>query len=109
MTFQKLVLSCVLAAVAFSNKSSNAADESPTILREIEYSRPDGISLTLDLYRPADSRENLPVVVFVHGGGWKNGSKKSAAKTAAWLAEHGFAIVSINYRLTDSAMAGADR
>jgi acetyl esterase/lipase len=37
----------------------------------------------------------------VHGGGWKNGSKDRCP--AAWLAAHGFAVASINYRLTHQA------
>lgn len=72
------------------------------ILKDIEYARPNGYSLLLDLYLPdADSRKAVPVVVWVHGGGWKNGSKENSK--AAWLAKEGFAVVSINYRLTDVA------
>ena len=54
----------------------------------------------------ADIREGdrgVPCVIFVHGGGWKGGDKKSAKQNAAWLVEHGFAVASINYRLTDVA------
>lgn len=72
-------------------------------LHDIEFAKPNGHSLTLDLYLPTDSHAPTPVVIFVHGGGWKNGSKASAKKTASWLAEHGFAIVAIDYRLTDKA------
>ena len=42
-------------------------------------------------------------MVFVHGGGWKNGSKNSARSKAAWLVEHDFAVAGIQYRLTDVA------
>ncbi|MDF1844857.1 MAG: alpha/beta hydrolase [Rubripirellula sp.] len=81
-------------------------------LPDIEYARPDGISLKLDLYRPTATKQpttsnrstasqnRLPVVVFVHGGGWKNGSKESVKKRL-WLVPNGFAIASINYRLTN--------
>ena len=73
------------------------------IVRDIEYAKPDGYSLKLDLYLPEDDSTPRPTVVFVHGGGWKNGSKKSAARTASWLAEHGFVVAGISYRLTDVA------
>ncbi len=69
--------------------------------KDIEYARHDGISLKLDLYLPAESKGDVPVIVFVHGGGWKNGSKDSG-KRGAWLVTHGFAIASISYRLTDA-------
>lgn len=54
--------------------------------------------LKLDLYLP-DEVENPPLVVFIHGGGWRNGSYK-ACRTA-WLTDHGFAVASVSYRLTD--------
>ena len=60
-------------------------------------------SQKLDLYLPDQSAHPSPCIIFVHGGGWKNGSKKSGAKNAAWLANHGFAVASIDYRLTDTA------
>jgi len=73
------------------------------VIEDIEYARPDGYSLRLDLYLPESRGDALaPVVVWVHGGGWKNGSKKNSK--AAWLTEEGYAVASINYRLTDVAM-----
>ena len=72
------------------------------IIRDIEYSRPNDYPLLLDLYLPQEANDSaLPVVIWVHGGGWKNGSKKNTK--ASWLAEEGYAVVSINYRLTDVA------
>lgn len=68
-----------------------------------EYSRPAGNPLTLDIYRPEVSFGELPVVVFVHGGGWENGDKTVVRKKATWLTEHGFAVASIDFRQTDVA------
>jgi len=68
-----------------------------------EYARPDGVPLTLDIYRPASSTEPTPVIVFVHGGGWKNGDKTVGQKKAGWLTEHGFTVASIDFRQTDVA------
>jgi acetyl esterase/lipase len=84
--------------------AAEEASNSENILRGIEFAKPDGHSLKLDLYLPDDRSQPVPVVVFVHGGGWKNGSRKSGGKTAAWLTEHGIAVASIDYRLTDVAM-----
>ena len=82
--------------------SQACAFAAPTVLKDIEYSRPNGYPLLLDLYLPERAQdEGAPVVVWVHGGGWKNGSKEKPK--AAWLAEEGYAVVSINYRLTDLA------
>ena len=88
-----LILGLISQACAFA---------APTILKDIEYARPNGYPLLLDLYLPERAQdEGAPVVLWVHGGGWKNGSKEKAK--AAWLAEEGYAVVSINYRLTDVA------
>jgi len=82
--------------------SQACAFAAPTVLKDIEYARPNGYSLRLDLYLPEPSSEKaVPVVVWVHGGGWKNGSKEKPK--AAWMADAGFAVVSISYRLTDVA------
>ncbi len=70
------------------------------VRQDIEYAKHNGISLKLDLYLPQEIKGDVPVIVFVHGGGWKNGSKDSG-KRGAWMVPHGFAIASISYRLTD--------
>lgn len=77
--------------------------EGVDVIRDIEYANVDGHSLTLDVYRPFDwpDLENTPVVIWVHGGGWKNGSKDRCP--AAFLAQGSLAVVSINYRLLDQA------
>ncbi len=72
--------------------------------RDIEYARVGHRSLVLDLYQPvngAASMEARPVVVWVHGGAWRSGSKKSVPVMA--LLDHGFAIASVEYRLSPEA------
>lgn len=56
--------------------------------------------LSLDIYSPLNGK-NMPVVVFVHGGGWQIGDKASASHRAKrdFFIEHGFIFVSVNYRL----------
>ncbi len=77
------------------------APEGVSVLRDVIFSTVDQQELRLDLYRPKKASGTLPVVVWVHGGGWKNGSKDRCP--AAWLAADGFAVASINYRLTHQA------
>lgn len=102
-----------MIALCCCTVSSYACAVEPKVLRDVEYAKVDGHKLLLDLYLPAsrnvDDREivesgvGVPCVVFVHGGGWKGGDKKAAKQNAAWLVDHGFAVASINYRLTDTA------
>jgi len=57
---------------------------------------------TLDLYLPERRQRKLPVVVFVHGGGFAGGDKgsRSTQTFCEKLVSHGFAVISINYYLT---------
>jgi acetyl esterase/lipase len=74
-----------------------------SVIKDLEFSKPDRHPLRLDLYLPEQKPANpLPVIVWIHGGGWLNGSKENA-KNASWLATKGFAVASINYRLTTEA------
>jgi acetyl esterase/lipase len=65
----------------------------------IEYSKPASGALLLDLYLPVKaSAQPLPVVLWMHGGGWKAGSKENCPLT--WLAGEGYAVASLGYRLS---------
>lgn len=59
----------------------------------------------LDLWLPACRSGKAPLVIFVHGGGWKRGSKESAASHSApaHFTGLGYAYASINYRLVPAA------
>jgi len=61
----------------------------------------DGRELRLDLYLPAGIT-NPPLVLFIHGGGWRKNSYKNCH--TPWLTEHGFAVASIGYRLSNQAV-----
>lgn len=57
----------------------------------------------LDVYpAPADTCGQNPVLVWVHGGGWRAGDKaNNVVDKIAWAHDHGWTFVSVNYRLTD--------
>jgi len=67
---------------------------------DIPYAVPDASPLYLDLCLP-DDIDRPPLLVCIHGGGWRNGSRKS--ERLMWLAEHGYAVAHIDYRLSDRA------
>jgi acetyl esterase/lipase len=58
--------------------------------------------LLLDLRIPTAAPGPTPVVVWVHGGGWSGGSRAMPARASA-LCERGYAVASIDYRLTGTA------
>ncbi|CAH0495693.1 alpha/beta hydrolase [Novosphingobium sp. CECT 9465] len=59
----------------------------------------------LDLWLPKTAKGKAPLVLYVHGGGWKRGSKDSATGRAkpVHYPEQGYAFASINYRLVPAA------
>ncbi|QDU78547.1 Lipase 2 [Polystyrenella longa] len=69
-------------------------------IADIEYANIEGTSLQLDLYLPEEEKQPR-LVVWVHGGGWVQGSRKKPA--FAWMAEEGYAVASISYRFSDKA------
>ena len=55
-----------------------------------------------DIYLPAGcSSGGMPLVIWIHGDTWRDGSRADCP--VRWLAEEGYAVASIGYRLTDSA------
>ena len=52
----------------------------------------------LDIYAPANAK-NLPVVFWIHGGGWTQGNKTDVKLKPQWFMDKGFVFVSTNYRL----------
>ena len=75
--------------------------ENATTLRDLTYADVGGKPLTLDLYLPPGPAPR-PLVVWVHGGAWYEGSKEHCL--AAPLADQGYAVASINYRLSQEAI-----
>jgi acetyl esterase/lipase len=74
------------------------------ITTDLEYATVDGVSLQLDLYRPEEPGP-VPVVLYLHGGGWQVGDKADGAKERlARLAGYGIAVASANYRLVSQAV-----
>jgi acetyl esterase/lipase len=71
------------------------------IKRNIPYADPAHERQVLDVYSPRDAK-NLPVVFWIHGGGWQTGDKTSIQKKPQAFMDKGFVFVSTNYRLLPS-------
>lgn len=67
--------------------------------RTLTFASKQGEDLRLDFYPPPPSRLPPPLVILVHGGAWAGGERWHMRKTAAWLAAHGYAAASVDYRL----------
>ncbi len=83
-----------------------SASESLEAIKDIPYAGTDNPRQRLDLFLPAkrSSDKPLPVIVFIHGGGWKAGDKASGAGQLSRFVQSGdYAGVSAGYRLTNEA------
>jgi acetyl esterase/lipase len=86
----------LLIAVAFL---SEAPDQDAK--RNIPYAEPAHERQVLDVYSPRHAK-NLPVVFWIHGGGWQTGDKTSVQIKSQVFVDKGFVFVSTNYRLLPS-------
>jgi acetyl esterase len=87
------------------------ADRSP---ETVPYSRSDGEVLKVDIWEPSGdtkgpsrrsvpnsaTTERRPAVIVVHGGGWRSGERSDFPSWDAWLADEGYVVFDIDYRLS---------
>jgi len=104
-----LVLALILLLAAGVCLTAQRADrqtllpDDVVVERDIQYGRGADIPLLLDIYRPKETpKKPMPAIVFIHGGGWRGGSK-SGFKFAGELVGRGYVAASIDYRLSGVA------
>lgn len=103
---------CILAVVALAIYGPTLAQRNarepqlpPGIVRhaDLTYATVGDRALLLDVYAPAEKpAKPMPAVVWVHGGGWRGGSKNNIGRSLPILS-HGFGLVSVGYRLSGEA------
>lgn len=72
-----------------------------TILRDLIYKRVGDVSLKIDLYLPKSLTSPPPMILCIHGGGWSRGNKRQCP--AIMMVKDGYAVASMQYRLTGEA------
>src|SRR6185369_9012506 len=87
-----------LLLVAFALPSDAKAQE---VKRDIPYADPADERQVLDVYSPREAK-NLPVVFWIHGGGWQTGDKTDVQIKPQAFMDKSFVFVSTNYRLMPS-------
>lgn len=95
----------MLAAVALAQQPDRR--EKPPLppgfeaRRDVPYVSGGGPRQTLDVFFPAKAEKPLPLVVWIHGGAWRAGSKERTP--ALPLLGDGFAVASVTYRFSQDA------
>jgi acetyl esterase len=69
------------------------------------YGSHEGHPLSLAIYRPAAKKDRppVPVIVYVHGGGWGGGTLLDRAPDMRWFADHGYLVFSVEYTLSSES------
>jgi arylformamidase len=75
------------------------------VKRDIPYVEKGNERQVLDVYTPSGAKD-LPVVVWIHGGGWQTGDKKEVQQKPKAFTEKGFVFVSVEYRLLPAVDMG---
>ena len=104
LSLAAVVLLAGIGAAAAQQPPSTAPKlpDGVELLRDLQYV-PDGHPRhRLDLYLPEKAGGPLPVIVWIHGGAWMMGNKDHCP--AAPFAAKGYAVASINYRLSQQAV-----
>jgi acetyl esterase/lipase len=70
-------------------------------IRDLVYRKVGDQELRIDLYLPKKAAGKPPMILCIHGGGWSRGNKKQCP--AVMMVKDGYAVASIQYRLTDKA------
>ncbi len=88
--------------------SAAAAEPAGDIVQEqkIVYGKGGSEDLILDLARPAQTSGLVPGIVYVHGGGWRGGSRNSYHNEVQEAARRGYVAVTVDYRLTQPDAEG---
>jgi acetyl esterase/lipase len=87
------------AMLAIAGTLVSRADEATTAM-DIEYARVRDIPLLLDLYKPPAPQAG-PLIVYIHGGAWRSGSRKEMPLKN--LVSFGCSVASVDYRLSTAA------
>ena len=100
-----LILSLVAATLVLAQRRGSAeapkVPEGVTVYHDVAYVTDGHERQKLDLYVP-DTGENLPLIIWVHGGAWRGGDKTHYVRMEYLKA--GYAGASINYRLSQHAV-----
>ena len=93
------------ACCARAQKATAEAPDGVALKREIVYDKVGKRALHILLARPNPlPKGDLPVVIYLHGGAWRNGSYQTLTEGAWQLATRGFAVASVEFRSSDDAV-----
>ena len=74
----------------------------------VTFEEVDGQKLSAYVYMPSGSSDSAPVIMYIHGGGWIQGSAANLGHDMRWFADRGYLVVSVDYRLATASQPSWD-
>ncbi|MDO3384813.1 alpha/beta hydrolase [Gilvimarinus sp. SDUM040013] len=96
-TLRKLHFVAVMLVISLSLQAKEL--HKVTKVDDLVWAEPKGYPLKVDIYSPKTNQDLNPVVVIYHGGGWLINNESIMDSMSQYLAERGFVVANINYRL----------
>ena len=96
----------VMAGLAYAQAPAGHAGlpEGVKAHRDVAYVENGHERQKLDLFLPEKTEDPLPLIIWIHGGGWQNGSKEGCPPLRQGFVQRGYAVASLNYRLSGDAI-----
>ena len=94
-----VMMGCLATIGSASAQAKLVIPEGVTFETGIEYSNPDGQHLQLNLARPSTGTGPFPVVLCIHGGGFRAGKREGYDGLCLKLAQRGYVAATMSYRL----------
>lgn len=101
----------VLAALLGFLVCLNTQAQTYLTYKNVAYDTISGVDeglLSMDVYVPRGGRIELPVVMYIHGGGWQGGDKANVDSLAKAFTDSAWVFVSLNYRLVPATVEARD-
>lgn len=102
---RQLAATLSFVTVALLSSRMQAANREIEVRDDIKYARPGGVALSLDAYLVSRARAT-PAVIYIHGGGFVSGDKRSIRDSTSELGkikdlilDAGISVLAVNYRL----------
>jgi acetyl esterase/lipase len=92
-----------LSRQIFEDEKMSEAERDVRFVADQIYSHAGGSARLADVYIPEATFGPRPVVIWLHGGGWRFGDRRLAPDLRTFAQRSGLAVVSIDYRLSDDA------
>ena len=109
---KKILLPLLLFSIILfaCKKSVEQSPSSPVVPAQKEYFDKayagNSAAQKLDIFLPSTGSVPYPVLIWIHGGGWRGGDKSNFRNSGvlSLLKSRGYAVVVINYRLSSEAL-----